>query len=41
MIMATMFVVLMFFSAALQPAQDDKEDSRCENEDKDDECFHK
>ncbi len=41
MIMAAMFVVLVFVSAALQPTQDDKEDSCCENEDKYDECFHK
>ncbi len=35
-----MVVVLVFIPAALQPAQDDKEDSCCENEGEDDGGFH-
>lgn len=38
--MAAMVVVLVFIPAALQPAQDDKEDSCCENEGEDDGGFH-
>jgi len=40
MIMAAIFVVLVFVSAALQPTDDDKEDSCCENKGENDESFH-
>ena len=41
MIMAAIFVMLVLVSTALQPADDDKEDSCCENKGENDECFHK
>ena len=40
MIMAALFVVRVFLATALHPAQDDKEDSCCENEGENNECFH-
>ena len=39
-VVAAVFIVLVFISAALQPAQDDKENPCCENEGEDDKCFH-
>ena len=39
-VVIAMFVVLVFIATALQSAQDDKEDSCCENEGENDECFH-
>ena len=40
-IVTAVFVVLVFATAALQPADDDKEDSCCENKGENDESFHK
>lgn len=39
-VVAATFVEFVFVSAALQPTQDDKKDSCCENEGENDECFH-
>jgi uncharacterized membrane protein len=40
-VVAAGFVVLVFLTATLHPAQDDKENTRSENEDENDERFHK
>jgi hypothetical protein len=39
-VVAAVCVVLVFVSTALPATQNDEEDSCCENEGEDDECFH-
>ncbi len=40
-VMTAVCVVRVFLAAALQPADEDKEDTCCENKGENDESFHK